>query len=111
VAEELPHRKRLVLSRGGQLAPHDQMGTLRRSLSVNWFRPIVRVGSTGLDEQPLTFTPKSGPKTSVEATFKARSSGEVFLFVNDSVLVLPRFSQFFYDNNKGTAEVKIELVP
>jgi uncharacterized protein (DUF2235 family) len=84
---------------------------LRRFVSVNWFRPIVRVGSTGLDEQPLTFTPKSGPKTSVEATFKARSSGEVFLFVNDSVLLLPRFSKFFYDNNKGTAEVKIDLVP
>jgi hypothetical protein len=84
---------------------------LRRFVSVNWFRPIVRVGSTGLDEQPLTFTPKSGPKTSVEATFKARSSGEVFLFVNDSVLLLPRFSKFFYDNNMGTAEVKIDLVP
>ena len=84
---------------------------LRRFVSVNWFQPIVRIGSTGLDEQPLTFTPKSGPKTSVEATFKPRSSGEVFLFVNDSVLLLPRFSKFFYDNNKGTAEVKIDLVP
>jgi uncharacterized protein (DUF2235 family) len=84
---------------------------LRRFVSVNWFQAIVRVGSTGLDEQPLTFTPKSGPKTSAEATFKARSSGEVFLFVNDSVLVLPRLSQFFYDNNMGTAEVKIDLVP
>lgn len=84
---------------------------LRRFVSVNWFQPIVRVGSTGLDEQPLTFTPKSGSKTFVEATFKTRSSGEVFLFVNDSVLVLPRFSKFFYDNNKGTAEVKIDLVP
>jgi hypothetical protein len=84
---------------------------LRRFVSVNWFQPIVRVGSTGLDEQPLTFTPKSGSKTFDEATFKARSSGEVFLFVNDSVLVLPRFSKAFYDNNKGTAEVKIDLVP
>ena len=35
----------------------------------------------------------------------------MFLFVNDSVLVLPRFSKFFYDNNMGTAEVKIDLVP
>lgn len=84
---------------------------LRRFVSVNWFQPILRVGSTGLDEQPLIFTPKAGPKTSVEATFKTRSSGEVFLFVNDSVLVLPRFSKFFYDNNMGTAEVKIDLVP
>jgi len=42
-------------------------------------------------------------------TFEPRSSGEVFLYVNDSVISLPWIYGFFYwSNNHGTAEVKME---
>jgi uncharacterized protein (DUF2235 family) len=87
----------------------------RRYASVNWFQPIVRVGSTGLHEQPLTFEPVVEPGAYPQpnpsvftSTFRARASGEAFFFVNDSVVGLPGLADRFYCNNKGTAEITIE---
>lgn len=69
---------------------------LKRSLGRNWFQPIARVAAEGTDEYDL----RSGILT-------ARTSGELFLFVNDAVLGVPGVWSLFYRNNTGRAQVTI----
>jgi uncharacterized protein (DUF2235 family) len=79
----------------------------RRLIWSNWFATIVRVGGPGLEEHLLDLREeKPGVWT---ATFEPRSSGEVFLYVNDAVIGLPWvYGLFYWSNNHGTAEVKLE---
>ena len=42
------------------------------------------------------------------ATFKARKSGELFVYVNDSVIGWPGQFDLFYRNNRGKAELTLE---
>lgn len=44
------------------------------------------------------------------AEFTPETSGELFLFVNDAVLAVPRHADYFYKNNRGTASVTIEQI-
>lgn len=78
----------------------------RRLVWSNWFATIVRVGSPGLEEHALHFNQNGNAWT---ADFTPRSSGEVFLYVNDAVIGLPWLYDRFYKNNGGTAEVRLEL--
>jgi hypothetical protein len=50
-----------------------------------------------------------GRKTLV-ADIVARSSGKLFIYVNDAVLMLPGLSGLFYDNNTGTAKVNVRAL-
>jgi hypothetical protein len=79
----------------------------RRLIWSNWFATILRVGGPGLEEHLLDLKEeKAGAWT---ATFEPRSSGEVFLYVNDAVIGLPWiYGLFYWWNNHGTAEVKLE---
>jgi hypothetical protein len=43
----------------------------------------------------------------IEATIKPTREGELFIFVNDSVLGIPGLYDFFYRNNKGTAKLTV----
>lgn len=79
----------------------------RRLVWSNWFATILRVGGPGLEEHLLQLEPKDGGWT---ATFEPRSSGEVFLYVNDAVIGLPWIYGVFYCNNHGTAEVRLEKI-
>ena len=100
---------------------------LRRTLTQPWFKPIARIGDIGTDEYPLDPnpsvawnadegknrvgegrntcsdpTPASAPNTEgkvFETQFVARSSGELFLYVNDAVIAPPW--TMFYCNNSG----------
>jgi hypothetical protein len=74
----------------------------------NWFRPIVRVGSTGLEEHVPNFVQDTDDKTRWSAKFRARSDGEVFIYVNDTSIFLPWFWHHFYDNNLGSAGVELK---
>lgn len=81
----------------------------KRLIWSNWFATILRVGGPGLEEHLLRFEEKDGSWT---ATFAPRSNGEVFLYVNDTVLSVPWFYDVFYRcNNHGAAEVRIERLP
>jgi uncharacterized protein (DUF2235 family) len=81
----------------------------RRLIWSNWFATILRVGGPGLEEHLLHLEQQNGSWT---ATFEPRSSGEVFLYVNDAVIGVPWLYDFFYwFNNHGTATVKIEKLP
>jgi uncharacterized protein (DUF2235 family) len=80
---------------------------LRRHITEPWFKPIARIGEYGNDEYPLDPADGSDSNTLI-SEIKARRSGELFLFVNDAVLPVPKSWQIFYDNNGGTANVKVE---
>jgi uncharacterized protein (DUF2235 family) len=83
----------------------------RRVLSRPWFRPIARIGHKGADEYPID-PPDATPlrKTKDEevlATFRARRTGELFLYVNDAVIGLPGLAGAFYKHNEGKATVLV----
>jgi Uncharacterized alpha/beta hydrolase domain (DUF2235) len=80
----------------------------KRLIWSNWFAPIIRVGSTGLEEQLPAFEQASGNKNLWTAEFTARSDGEVFVYVNDTSIFFPRLFTMFYENNKGSAAVALK---
>ena len=95
-----------------------QLGVpIRRLLASNWFATIIRIGNTGFGEIVLRYDRKEQPPgqcpstTSYTATFKAQKTGEVFVYVNDAVIGIPRyFDRFYTSNNKGKADLTLELV-
>jgi uncharacterized protein (DUF2235 family) len=90
---------------------------LRRVLNRPWFRPIARIGAVGADEYPLdpdtrpvAPTPDRAPSEApdeVVTEIKARRTGELFLYVNDAIIGLPRVASIFYRNNSGKARVEV----
>ena len=96
---------------------------LRRSLSGNWFQPMIKIvpasgrrGHTQFAEMRCECG--QGPVYSAE--FVAERDGELMLFVNDMMpLLLPRVwpalslgeADDVYENNEGEAEVTIKPAP
>jgi len=81
-----------------------------------WFRPIARIGALGADEYPLDPDTRSAPGQNTAAPegsdtlaveIKARRTGELFLYVNDAIIGLPRIANLFYRNNPGEARVEV----
>jgi uncharacterized protein (DUF2235 family) len=90
---------------------------IRRLLASNWFATVLRVGNRGFGELVLSYERKPSPPcqcpstTSYTAKFKARKSGEVFVYVNDSVIGIPGYFDHFYSsNNKGKADLTLQLL-
>jgi uncharacterized protein (DUF2235 family) len=96
---------------------------LRRQIASNWFATILRVGNKGFGEVTPTFVrdgSDSDGKPRYKATFKAPRNGEVFIYVNDSVIGWPGYFDRFYHNdvpdadkamtNKGKAKLTIQLL-
>jgi uncharacterized protein (DUF2235 family) len=98
---------------------------LRRRLTQPWFKPMARIGNIGNDDYALdpkpslpereiraskgTNLPPSPGDISFESEMVARSSGELFLYVNDAVFP-PYFNHWLYGNNRGSARVTVQLV-
>lgn len=80
----------------------------KRLIWSNWFATILRVGGPGFEEHRLQL--EKGPDGGWTTTFMPRANGEVFLYVNDTVLSLPWIYDLFYKNNHGSAKVRIEKV-
>jgi uncharacterized protein (DUF2235 family) len=79
----------------------------KRLIWSNWFRPIIRVGSTGFEEHLPAFAQDSVDKKVWRGDFTARSDGEVFIYVNDTSIFLPWLWHVFYDNNRGWAAISL----
>lgn len=92
------------------------LGTLmKRWWSQPWFKPIVRVGRYGNDEYVLApVRTRPGQEASANTTLVAevtpRTSGELYIFVNDAMVALPGLSNYFYRNNQGSATVLVEEI-
>ncbi len=85
----------------------------RRHMAEPWFKPVARIGCEGSDEYPLD--PVDGDQLKPDARelvaeMTARRSGELFLFVNDAVLPIPGWFDYFYRNNHGRAMVSVERI-
>jgi hypothetical protein len=90
------------------------LGTsIRRQVASNWFATILRIGNKGFGEINPKFEHESpADPARYTATFKARRSGEVFVYVNDAVIGVPRYFDHFYrSNNKGKADLTLEMLP
>lgn len=104
----------------------------KRLIWSNWFATILRVGGSGLEEHllRLNYEPSQGrpvvaaqtqttapgapppPKMVWATKFRARSDGEVFLYVNDTAVFLPWALDYFYKrNNQGSAKVTLRKEP
>jgi hypothetical protein len=89
---------------------------IRRLLASNWFATIVRVGNRGLGEVVLSFeradsAPCQCPATTgYTATFKAKRTGELFVYVNDAVIGVPGYFDRFYSNNAGAAKLTLQAL-
>jgi hypothetical protein len=90
---------------------------LRRTLAQPWFKPIARIASTGNDEYPLDAVRRVGRdvlRRELVAELTARTTGELFLYVNDTVIGFPGIADSFYvgkaGRNFGTAKIKVETV-
>lgn len=83
----------------------------RRLIWSNWFATILRVGEGGLEEHLLDLKPSAKCGDVWTAIVKPRRDGEVFLYVNDTVVSLPGIYDFFYKNNEGAAAVEMRKLP
>jgi hypothetical protein len=111
---------------------------LRRHPTEPWFQPVARIGATGNDTYILQGTPSTPsmddrcprdgallPVTTppgcpanagadpvvevVDSVIVARSSGPLFVYVNDGVS-LPFIGNPFYANNGGCARIEISPI-
>jgi hypothetical protein len=97
---ELPIGKRLPFVVGWPL---------KRELIRPWFRVILRFGRIGTFEDYLAPAANKPPDDdTLEETFTARVSDELFVSVNDIALPLPRIYDLFYRNNEGQATIIVE---
>jgi uncharacterized protein (DUF2235 family) len=89
---------------------------IRRLVGSNWFATVVRIGNKGFGENVLTYQRKDSlpcqcpAATSYTATFTARKSGELFVYVNDAVVGVPGYVDTFYKNNKGKADLIVQAI-
>jgi hypothetical protein len=44
----------------------------------------------------------------LRSEIKAKSDGELFLYVNDAITVIPGFTHMFFDNNSGSATIRVD---
>jgi len=102
-------------------------GTLyRRFWFEPWFRPMLRIGATGLTEFPFGSVDENADlsaRSALTMEFDAPKDGELFIFVNDvytalvpiallagqSVHNIDRSWRHTYGNNSG--EAKVTLTP
>ena len=97
----------------------------RRVISAPWFAPVARIGDLGYDQYVLApvrpFRSRAEARR-MESVVTARTSGELFLFVNDAYTGLLPLGSFVrvenpkpspwhtYGNNAGVATVRIKRV-
>ncbi len=81
----------------------------RRELFDDWYHPIIQIGNTLFDKYPLepveSRSDLERPLYKECFIFKARRDGEMYIYLNDAVVVKPGFlGKNFYKNNMGKAK-------
>lgn len=82
---------------------------VKRDLIRPWFRVILRVGTTGTYEDFLDPDPTL-PTTddTLQEILPPKTTGELFIYVNDVALPVPYLYDYFYRNNQGQAVVTVQ---
>ena len=86
---------------------------LRRHLFADWYQPIARVDEELFDRYPLDGDNEevddedAGRQMSLYMEFRAKGTGQLYLYLNDAVLFLPELVELFYKNNRGCALVVV----
>lgn len=78
---------------------------LRRELTEDWFRVVLRYGRVGGEERFLEPDPDD---STLEAAIKPTRDGELFVFVNDAVVGVPGLYDLLYRNNQGAAKLVVK---
>jgi len=67
------------------------------------------VGSTGLNEDFLDPSKRDPSKPEYYGeTGRIKTDGELFLYVNEAGIALPRIYDLFYQRHHGTARVEVQ---
>jgi hypothetical protein len=77
----------------------------KRLLSADWYVPVARIGASGLDQYALDKN---------ELVITPKTSGELFLFVNDAIAPLGPCGigwRSYYCNNYGRARITVAAIP
>jgi uncharacterized protein (DUF2235 family) len=77
---------------------------LRRELSDDWFRFVLRYGRTGGEEHILEPDPTD---PLIEDVLRPKRRGHLFIFINDAVIGLPFLYGAIYKNNTGTGQLTV----
>jgi hypothetical protein len=86
----------------------------RRWWTQNWFKPIAQIGAVGNDEyvlNPLKDDCTAAPddKRMLVSEIVPRTGGELFIYVNDAVVMIPGWIDYFYKlNNQGGASIEVK---
>jgi uncharacterized protein (DUF2235 family) len=89
---------------------------LRRWWTQSWFKPIAHIGPFGNDEyvlKPVDSDSTAAPNDdrTLVSEITTGTGGELFIYVNDAVLMIPGWIDHFYKhNNRGGASLKVDLV-
>lgn len=88
-----------------------------------YFKPIARIGRYGNDEYVLNSVDPAATSTcmndKLRAEIKPKTSGELYIYVNDAVLALPSLTNIYYQktdehgieiNNRGSAKITVSRV-
>jgi uncharacterized protein (DUF2235 family) len=78
---------------------------LRRELTQDWFRIVLRYGGVGGEEDFIEPDPED---YIIETVIKPTRKGELFIFVNDAVIGVPGLYDWFYRKNRGVAKLTVK---
>jgi uncharacterized protein (DUF2235 family) len=82
---------------------------LRRELSKDWFRIVLRFGHVGGEESSYEPDPYDDIiQFNIAPTIAPDRKQELFIFVNDAVIGIPRLYDLLYRNNRGTAYLTVK---
>ena len=80
----------------------------RRYYGQPWFQPVARYGPVGNEVDFLEPDPDR-KVTKISEYVTPKVPGELFFFLNDAVLGLPKSFQWFYQDNKGCVSFFVKM--
>ena len=92
---------------------------LRRHVFVPWYQPVARIDDHWFDRFPLVNEKnlfdnlewerlqKAEHHHCLRSSFSPKDDDQLYLYLNDAVLLWPSLVDRFYQNNEGTATIKV----
>jgi hypothetical protein len=96
-----------VLNPIDDVAPYDRPGCLA-ALHLAPGLPIRTPIGDDLAHAINQCAPTPADRLVLHSEIKAKSDGEMFLYVNDAIAVIPGFTHMFFDNNSGSATIRVD---